>query len=352
MDCERILSGVRPQTLAERLAELSAGHDLAELPDRYGTGLVATLEQRVAQLLGAAAVAFFPTGTMAQQVALRCWAERSGNWVVAMHPLIHLEVHEQHAYSALTGLRSVWPTTQPRLATPEEIQAVERFGTLLIELPLRDAGYQLPSWAELTAVVEAARARGARVHLDGARLWESTPHLGHGLADVAALADSVYVSFYKSLGGLSGAALAGSQEFIAGVLPWRHRYGGQVFQQFPAVLAALAGLNRELPRLPDYVAHAKIVAVALAELPGAVVHPNPPHTHQFQVWLPHPAQALQDAALAMAEQEKVSFLRTWRDAGTPGMAMTEVTIAGPGLDWSAEDVRQAGAGLLARLPGA
>ena len=60
----------------------------------------------------------------------------------------------------------------------------------------------LPSWEELTEVVEAARERDAVVHFDGARLWESTAHFGRPLAEIAALADSVYVSFYKSLGGL------------------------------------------------------------------------------------------------------------------------------------------------------
>jgi hypothetical protein len=76
-------------------------------------------------------------------------------------------------------------------------------GSVTVELPLRDADLQLPSWDELSTFSATARERGARVHLDGARLWESADHLGHTLAEIAALADSVYVSFYKILGAMS-----------------------------------------------------------------------------------------------------------------------------------------------------
>ncbi len=346
--CDRILSGVRELRIGERLAVLAAAGD--DEPDVYGTGgPVTALEQRVAGLLGTAAALFFPTGTMAQQVALRCWAGRTGNPAVAMHPLVHLEVHERQAYAVLSGLNAVWPTRQPRHPTAEEVREQEEpFGTLLLELPLREAGYLLPTWEELSAVVAAARGRGARVHFDGARLWESTAYLGRDLAEIAGLADSVYVSFYKTLGGISGAALAGPADLIAQARAWRHRYGGHLFQQWPAALAALVGLDTVLPRLPEYVRHARTVAAALARVPGARVHPDPPHTHQFQWWLPYPAEALEDAALRLAEAD-----RTWLCAGltqaTPGYAMAEVTVAEPALSWTATDVDQATAVFLTHL---
>lgn len=70
------------------------------------------------------------------------------------------------------------------------------------------------------------------MHFDGARLWECGPHFGRTLPEIAALADSVYVSYYKSLGGISGAALAGTEDFVEEARVWRHRYGGQLFQQW------------------------------------------------------------------------------------------------------------------------
>ncbi|MGN9802347.1 threonine aldolase family protein [Micromonospora sp. L32] len=349
--CDTVLSGARPPSVVEQLDTIRAAASDELLPDFYGEGgAVEAVERRVADLLGTEAAAFFPSGTMAQQVAMRYGAELTGRSAVGLHPLSHPLVHERDAYAVLGGLRAVLTTAAPRNPTAAEVAALdEPVGSLLLELPLRDAGFLLPTWDELVAVVGAARDRGARVHLDGARLWESTVHLGRSLAEIAALADSVYVSFYKSLGGHSGAALAGPADLIRYARAWRHRYGGTVFQQWPAALAALAGLDRELPRLAGYVGHAKVVAAALAGLPGARVYPAPPHTHQFRLWLPHPAGALNDANLALAEEEKAWFVGGWQDTEVPGLAMAEVTVAGPATELDADQVVELGGQFLRRL---
>ncbi|MGW2402088.1 threonine aldolase family protein [Kitasatospora sp. NPDC001664] len=351
--CGRLLSGSRPLSLRERMATLAVeaetvGVDLDVRPDMYGDGVVRALEQRVAELLGKPDAAFFPTGTMAQQIALRYWADRTGSSVVAMHPLAHPERWERRAYQRLTGLSAVWPTKEPRLPTADELLGCEeRFGTLMLELPLRDAGFVLPSWEELTAAVGAVE--GVRVHLDGARLWESVPHLGRSLPEIAALGDSVYVSFYKTLEGISGAALAGPEDFVREAKVWRHRYGGQLFQQWPAALSALAGLERVLPELPAYVAHAKVVAAALVRAPGARVVPEVPHTHQFQLWLPYGAGELNEATVRLAEEQGVGLFGLWIDGPVPGCALTEVTVAAEALEWTAEEIEEALADLLALL---
>ncbi|WP_405973416.1 beta-eliminating lyase-related protein [Streptomyces sp. NBC_00988] len=346
-------------TLRERLAfvqEAAELHDLDENSDMYGGGVVETLEKRVAELLGKEAAAFFPTGTMAQQVAVRCWAGRTGNPTVALHPLAHPEVHERDAFSQVSGLRPVHVTSEPRQPTADEVRDFpEPFGTLMLELPLRDAGFVLPSWEELSAVVEAAHERDAVVHFDGARLWESTPHFGRPLDEIAGLADSVYVSFYKSLEGLGGAALAGPKTLIDEAKTWRHRYGGTVFQQFPTALTALAGLDRELPRLPAYVAHARVVAEALREgfaaagVPWIRVHPEQPHTNEFQVWLPYDLDTVTEASIRQAEETKTALFSNPWDAKGPGLAVTEVYVRAAALEWTAEDVKAAVADFVIRL---
>jgi threonine aldolase len=349
------------KTLRERLALLDAAgdvYDLDEVSDLYGNGVVEALEEKVAALLGLEAAAFFPTGTMAQQVALRCWAGRTGNRAVALHALSHPEVHERKAFSELSGLRPVQVTSEPRLPTAAEVRDVEEpFGALMLELPLRDAGFVLPSWEELTEVVEAARERDAVVHFDGARLWESTVHFGRSLEEIAALADSVYVSFYKSLDGYGGAALAGPRTLVEEAKAWRHRYGGQVFQQFPTALSALVGLERELPRLPDYVRHARVVAAALREafaeagVAWTRVYPEVPHTHDFQVWLPYDAEAVTEAAVRTAEETgTMLFAQAWDRKG-PDLACTEIHVRAPGLEWTARDVKEAVAEFVSRLSG-
>ncbi|MEV4440015.1 beta-eliminating lyase-related protein [Streptomyces sp. NPDC049577] len=360
--CERVLSSSGPfaRTVGEALAELAGaaprGYDLGQYVDIYGNGIVEELEARVAGLLGMEAAAFFPTGTMAQQVALRCWAGRTGNRTVAMHPLSHLEVHERDAYAVVSGLRAVHPTSEARPPTAAEVRGLEEpFGTLSLELPLREPGFLLPGWDELNEVVAAARERDAVVHFDGARLWECAPHFGVELPELAGLADSVYVSLYKSLGGVSGAALAGPESLVEEARTWRHRYGGQLFQQWPAALSALAGLERELPRLPSYVAHAKVVAQALGEafraagVPWFRVHPDVPHTHQFQVWLPYTPDALTEAGVRLAEETGTWLFGSWRAAPVPGLALTEVTVASSALDWTPGAVAEAVGGLLDRV---
>ncbi|WBO64691.1 threonine aldolase family protein [Streptomyces camelliae] len=348
-------------TLRERLTDLMAAapevYDLDEQSDIYGNRIVAALEERVAGLLGTEAAAFFPTGTMAQQVALRCWAARTGDPAVALHALSHPEVHERHAFSQVSGLRPVRVTDEPRQPTAAEIRDLaEPFGALMLELPLRDAGFVLPTWEELTEVVEAARERDAVVHFDGARLWECTEHFGRPLEEIAGLADSVYVSFYKSLAGFGGAALAGPRSLIEEAKTWRHRYGGTVFQQFPTALSALVGLERELPRLPEYVRHARVVAAALREgfaeagLPWARVHPGVPHTYEFQVWLPYAPEVVAEAAVRQGEETSVMLFANPWDGRGPGLAVTEVTVRARGLEWTADDVRAAVRDFTDHLP--
>lgn len=349
---ERVLARTSAlATVRERLALLDAAGDVYDLDrtaDMYGNGVVETLEERTAAVLGTEAAAFFPTGTMAQQVALRCWAARTGNPAVALHALSHPEMYERHAFSQVSGLRPVRLTSEPRQPTAEEVRGLdEPFGALMLELPLREAGFLLPSWEELEEVTGAARAREAVVHFDGARLWESTAHFGRPVDEIAALADSVYVSYYKSLGAYGGAAIAGPAALIDEAKAWRHRYGGQLFQQFPTALSALVGLERELPRLPEYVRHARVVAAALREgfaaagVPWARVHPEEPHTHEFQVWLPYEVDVAAEAAVRQGEQTgALLFARAW-DRGGPGLAVTEIEVRAAALEWTADDVHGA-----------
>ncbi|MET8679267.1 beta-eliminating lyase-related protein [Streptomyces sp. NPDC004647] len=331
---DRILAGgPSGETIAQRLEQLVAhapdSYDLIDWTDIYGNGVVSGLERRVAGLLGTEAAAFFPTGTMAQQVALRCWAGRTGSPTVAIHPLAHPEVWERDALSMVSGLRTVHPTTEPRLPTAAEVRDLdEPFGTLMLELPLRDAGFVLPSWEELTAVVVAAREREAVVHIDGARLWECAPHFRRALPEIAALADSACTSRSTS----RSAVCPGPRWPVRRAWSTSRRPGGTAtagFQQWPAALAALAGLDRELPRLPEC--------------------PAVPHTHQFQVWLPHPAEVLNEAGVRQAEETRTTLFRTWEDAGVPGLAKTELTVAAPGLEWTEADVAEAVAGFLERV---
>src|SRR5215211_3150991 len=194
--------------IREALLQLAHATAPDERQDRYGTGeRVERLEARVADLLGQEAAVFMPSGTMAQQIALRIWSERKRCATVAFHPTCHLELHEERGYERLHGLHARLVGDPNRLIAFADLEAIrEPLAALLLELPQREIGGLLPEWDELVAQGTWARERDIALHLDGARLWEAGPFYGREYAELAGLFDSVYVSFYKGLGGLAGCA--------------------------------------------------------------------------------------------------------------------------------------------------
>jgi threonine aldolase len=164
------------------------------------------------------------------------------------------------------------------------------------------------------------------VHLDGARLWESTPFYGRPLAEIAALFDSVYVSFYKGLGGLSGSVLLGDAELIREARAWRHRHGGTLFRLWPYAASALAGLRLRLGRMPEYAAHARAIAAELSATEGIEVVPDPPQTPMLHLHLRTTAAAALAGIRRLATEERI-----WTWGGTtatdlPGVRRVELTV--------------------------
>jgi threonine aldolase len=307
---------------------------------------VAALERRVADLLGTPAALFFPSGTMAQQVVLRVHAERTGRPAFAAHPTCHLDLFEQRGYAAVHGLRFHPVGDAHRPLTTAALRAVaEPLGAILWELPQREIGGTLPGWDELVEQVGVARERGAAAHLDGARLWEAQPFYDRPHAEIAGLFDSVYVSLYKGLRGIRGAVLAADEATVAAAGVWRTRLGGALPDAWPLALAALHGLDTQLPRMAEYRDHAVAVAAAIAAGGVATVVPDPPVTPMFHVHLPVPAEAADAAAAALAEEEDVLLFRRSAPAADPGRCVVELTIGEPGLGFAPDEV----AGLLAAV---
>jgi threonine aldolase len=332
--CTRFLIHHYPRTPQQVLRELSEATDPQFQADRYGAGeLIAGFEAEVAAMLGKAAAVFMPSGTMCQQIALRVWADRRNRRAVAFHPTCHLELHERQAYQLLHQLHGVLVGPPTRLLTLADLQQVaEPLAALLLELPQREIGGQLPSWGEIVELCDWARERDVALHLDGARLWECQPFYGRSYAAIAALFDTVYVSFYKSLGGIAGAILAGPADIIAEARVWQHRHGGQLVRLFPYVLSARQGLAERLDRMADYCRHARAVAAALAELPQVEIQPNPPHTNMFHMFLRGDRVRLDRAALEVASETGVWLFHPLRLTSIPTYQMVEYVAGDASLD--------------------
>ncbi|WP_432878269.1 threonine aldolase family protein [Kribbella sp. CA-245084] len=346
-NCERWLGNRRvpaPDRL-QRLAEVATD----DLVDMYGNGgEVAALEQEVAELLGKPAAVFLPTGIMAQQSVLRVYADRAGTSRVAVHGLSHLLVHELNALEEVHHLRIERLTSEPRQPRPDELAAIPgKLAAVTLELPLRDAGYVLPTWDELVVFSEYCAKRGVPLHLDGARLWESTPYLEHSLAEIAALASTVYVSFYKVLGGISGAALAGPEDVIAEVRRWQRRLGGNLFSLFPYAVSARDGLRTVLPLMDDL--HQRAVEVAMAlQSEGFRVFPEPPHTNSFRLYAPRAADSIEHASIDRMERTREALCSPWQPADVPGWSWIEMVMTPHSLTWQVDEIAKAFGELLTR----
>ena len=321
--CTRFLGGHGPVDVAATLATIPPD----TVTDRYGEGgVVAELEAEVAALLGKPAAVFLPTGTMAQQLALRLHAEHRGRRTVAYHPMCHLEQHEGRALERLQGLVGRPVGDANRLLDLDALGEVgESPAVLLIELPQRDLGGVQPGWDDLQAQIGWARERGAAVHLDGARLWESAAGYGRPLAELAAGFDTAYVSFYKAIGALPGCCVVGETSFTAEFREWRQRMGGTQFGLWPNAASALTLLHARLPKMPDYLAHARAIAAAVREIDGVVVIPDPPQTSMLHLLLTATSEGLDAGIRSLAADESLwAFHRTMT---TPDPAVQRVELS-------------------------
>jgi threonine aldolase len=333
-NCTRFLSGHGPTTPRQLLLELAEATDPTLRSDHYGTGeLIASFEAEVAALLGKPAAVFMPSGTMCQQIALRIWADRRASRHIALHPTCHLELHEADAYHLLHGLHGIRLGTPQRLLTLDDLIGVpERLGAALLELPQRELGGQLPPWDDLVAISAWAREQAIPLHLDGARLWESAPFYARPYHAIAALFDTVYVSFYKSLGGIAGAILAGPLDVVAEARVWQHRHGGRVVRLFPYVLSAQRALRLRLDRMAAYVAKARELGASLAAVPGLAIRPNPPHTNMLHLYLCGERERLEAALLASAQRERTWLFYPLHPTDLPGWQKVEIMVGDASLD--------------------
>ena len=319
---------------------MAASPNLALGLDSYSAGPAITrLEETVAGLLGKAAGLWFPKGVVAQQAALKVHAATSGRTTVAIHPRSHIAIDEAGAMERLAGLTTVRVGTDQRPFVAAQLDAVaEPLAAVVVELPLRRAAYQAPAWEALVAVSDWARARGVPLHLDGARIWEVQPWYDRPLAEIAGLADSVYVSLYKGLGGLGGCVLAGPADLVAQTRPWRTRYGGDLPSSFPMIITALDGIESTLPKMGDYHRRAVDLAAAIDGAPGMRAFPNPPHCNAFQVHFAASAKALQAAALAYAEETGAWLFNAFEQGLLPDRASGELSVGAATMAWTVAEV--------------
>ena len=238
---------------------------------------VRELEQRTAALLGKEAAVFVPSGTMANQLAIRSLT-RPGD-AILLDANAHIYCYEAGAPAALAGVqvslldgaRGQFTAAQLEAALPPRDDHFAPPSLVCIENTHNRGGGSVWPLEQIESVTTAARGHGLSLHLDGARLWNASVASGVSEAEYASHFDTVSVCFSKGLGAPVGSILAGTADVIAKARFYRKQQGGAMRQVGIIAAAARHALEHNRSRLADDHANGRALANGLAKLPGLEV---------------------------------------------------------------------------------
>jgi threonine aldolase len=236
------------------------------------------LQAEVAALLGHEAALFVPSGSMANQIALKVHCEPGDEVIVADGA--HMSWHEMNAATAIAGVH-LFAVGQGGLFDGAEVEAAFKPASTLasptrlvsIENTHNRAGGVVWPRERLHSVVTAARRLDLRLHLDGARLMNAATAMGCPPAELSRPFDTVALAFSKGLGAPVGSVIAGARPLIERAHRFRKMLGGGMRQAGVLAAAALYALEHNVPRLAEDHANARFLAEDLARVPGLSVDP-------------------------------------------------------------------------------
>lgn len=267
---------LNPLQYAELLTQIT--EEPSFIPDRYAKGgVVEKLETVFAKITGKESAIFMPTGTMANQLAIRVLSE--GRSKVFVQETSHVYRDEADAAQTLHGRRLI-PLAKGRATfTLDElkeaidyIQKNEVFhtgvGAISIENPVRRLYEEVFDIEEIRKISKYAKDNNIGIHLDGARLYMASAYSGVSIREYASYFDTVYISLYKYLGAGAGAILCSNKNIIDSMHHLVKIFGGNMFQnwQYAAVaLHFLEGFERRFARVKQ---KAEDLFVRLNEIRG------------------------------------------------------------------------------------
>ncbi len=268
----------RPTPAMRRaIAEAAVGDDV------FGDDpTVIELEERVATLAGKQAALFVPSGTMGNQIAIGCHTTPGD--LVLIESRSHVFLFEQGGLAANSGCLAQVIETLHGTIEPAQVTAairdhgddhVSRLALVCLENTHNWHGGRIVAPADFRAVAGAARERGIRVHLDGARLWNAVVASGVPVREWAAEVDTLMMCFSKGLGAPVGSILVGDAAVIRRGRRLRKRLGGGMRQAGILAAACLHALDHHVERLAEDHARARTLAAAFRMAPGvSVIEPD------------------------------------------------------------------------------
>jgi threonine aldolase len=248
--------------------------------DQFGEDpTINQLQERIAALLRKEAALWMPSGTMANQTALRVLTRPGDDVIVSRES--HAVWHETGASAANSGVQFTEIGAGGVFTAAEFLAARKPRGhvtyppTTLVEIENthnRAGGVIFPQ-DEAARICAAARAHDVASYLDGARLWNAAVASGRSPAELATPFDLVSVALSKGLGAPGGSVLAGTRDIIQRAVRYRRMFGGAMRQVGIFAAAGLYALDHNLARLAEDHANARLIAQRLAKSRRVVLDP-------------------------------------------------------------------------------
>lgn len=236
------------------------------------------LQERAAALLGMEAALYVPSGTMANQVAIRCVCEPGDELII--DAATHCYNYESGGPAALSGANVRTINGQQGIFTAEQVAAVVRPNSphfarsrmVVVENTNNTGGGSIWEISQVASIRRVAEAHGLHLHMDGARLMNACVARGRAPTEYTKHVHSVAMCFSKGLGAPVGSVVAGSAAFIERARRFRKMFGGAMRQAGLLAAAALYALEHNVKRLAEDHANARRLAEGLAALPGVRIN--------------------------------------------------------------------------------
>ncbi len=250
--------------------------------DVYGDDpTVNSLESRVAQMFGKEAGVFTPTGSLANQLAIRMLVAPGEELLAESNS--HIVRAELGAAAVFSGITTrTWQAVNGRLkasdvieiARPDSGPYLVSTTAVAVENTHNFGGGTIQSIKEIADLREKADELGLTLHLDGARIWNAHIASGVSLLEYGKYFDTISVCLSKGLGAPVGSIMLSTKDRVSKARVWRKRYGAGMRQVGILAAAGHYALDNNLERLADDHRRAKKLAVAIAAINSTLIDPT------------------------------------------------------------------------------
>ena len=287
---------LRSDTVTKPSPEMRAAMANAEVGDDvYGEDpTINRLQERVAALLGKEAALFVPSGTMSNQIAIKCLTQPGDEIICEYESHIYTYEASGPAFNSLVMPRPV-KGYYGVMAIEDVVKAIRPdnihsgpTGLIEVENTHNRAGGTIYPLVEIEKLAEIANEHRIPMHLDGARLMNAAVSTGIAPAEYAKYFDSVSLCLSKGLGAPIGSVLSGSRSFIAKALRVRKIFGGAMRQVGILASAGLYALDHNVQRLKIDHENAWLLAQGLSEIEGLYIDKQQVQTNMVMIFARSP----------------------------------------------------------------